>query len=89
MKTILSRKPVGSPLQATGIRPCADAPATRLSDIARTLHRAYLQVFGIPDYERYLSHMASHHPGDPLLSRREFCARAIDRKYTRNGSRCC
>jgi uncharacterized short protein YbdD (DUF466 family) len=89
MKTILSDKPVPSPLQATGTQPHADARSTRLSDMAKTLHRAYLQVFGIPDYERYMSHMASHHPGDPLLSRREFCARAIDRKYARNGPRCC
>jgi uncharacterized short protein YbdD (DUF466 family) len=89
VKTILCHKPAGSSLQETRIQPGADAPPTRLSDIARTLHRAYLQVFGIPDYERYVSHIASHHPGDPVLSRREFCARAIDRKYARNGPRCC
>jgi len=51
--------------------------------------RAYLHVFGIPDYERYLAHMACDHPGAPVLSRREFCARAIDRKYSKSGPRCC
>jgi uncharacterized short protein YbdD (DUF466 family) len=89
VKTILGRNPVGFLLQATRIQPGADAPPARLSGIARTLHRAYLQMFGIPDYERYVLHMASHHPGDPLLTRREFCARAIDRKYARSGPRCC
>jgi uncharacterized short protein YbdD (DUF466 family) len=53
------------------------------------VRRVYLQLFGIPDYERYLAHMASAHPGDPVLSRRQFCAYAIDRKYGRNGPRCC
>lgn len=61
----------------------------RLTAALRGTRQAYLQVFGIPDYERYLSHMASAHPGEPPLSRREFCARAIDRKYSRNGPRCC
>jgi uncharacterized short protein YbdD (DUF466 family) len=59
--------------------------ATRL----RALRRGWLQVFGIPDYERYLDHHAAHHPGEPVLSRREFFAKAIDRKYCRSGPRCC
>lgn len=47
------------------------------------------QIFGIPDYDRYLEHMAKRHPGDAVLSRREFFACAIDRKYSRSGPRCC
>ena len=62
---------------------------TALSDRLASLRRAYLQVIGIPDYESYLAHMAQHHPGEPPLSRGEFCARAIDRKYGRSGPRCC
>jgi len=61
----------------------------KITDALRAARRAYLQVFGIPDYERYLTHMACAHPGEAVLSRREFCARAIDRKYSRNGARCC
>ena len=41
------------------------------------------------DYERYTTHMTTHHSGARLLSRREFCARAIERTYHRNGPRCC
>jgi uncharacterized short protein YbdD (DUF466 family) len=89
VKMIFACKLTAPSLHATQVQPGEDAPDTRLSDIARTLRRAYLQMFGIPDYECYVSHMASHHPGDPLLSRREFFARAIDRKYARNGPRCC
>jgi uncharacterized short protein YbdD (DUF466 family) len=74
---------------AAGAR--ADAPSrqARLSAVLAGVRRAYLQVFGIPDYERYLAHMNHAHPGSAPLSRREFCARAIDRKYSRNGPRCC
>jgi len=53
------------------------------------MRRAYLQVFGIPDYARYVEHMAAHHPGDDVLSPRVFHARAIDRKYRKSGARCC
>lgn len=75
----------------TGAGPDANAQRPRLSARARALRRVYLQLFGIPDYESYVEHMASHHPGEPVMSRREFCAKAIDRKYGRNGKgpRCC
>jgi uncharacterized short protein YbdD (DUF466 family) len=53
------------------------------------LRRAYLQVFGIPDYARYLEHMHAHHPDAPVLTARAFHAQAIDRKYCKSGPRCC
>ena len=62
---------------------------SRVMDTLGTARRAYLQVFGIPDYERYLAHAATHHPGEAPLSRRDFCARAIARKYTGGGPKCC
>ncbi len=65
------------------------ARRARLMARARALRQAYLQVFGIPDYEAYRAHMAARHPGAPLLSQRDFFAQAIDRKYGRNGMRCC
>jgi len=55
----------------------------------RGIRRVCRQLFGIPDYERYLAHAAARHPGAPVLSRREFCAKAIERKYGKNGPRCC
>ena len=55
----------------------------------RGIVRVCRQVFGIPDYERYVAHTAARHPGAPVLSRREFCAKAIERKYGKNGPRCC
>ena len=69
-------------------RDAVDAGAVGPTRAAR-LATALRQVFGIPDYERYLAHMACAHPGEPPLSRRDFCADAIDRRFSRNGPRCC
>ena len=55
----------------------------------QSLRQACRQIFGIPDYERYLAHHAEHHAGETPLSREEFFARAIDRKYGKSGPRCC
>jgi uncharacterized short protein YbdD (DUF466 family) len=60
-----------------------------LIETAGQVRRAYLQIFGIPDYERYLAHAAAHHPDEAPLSRRDFSARAIERKYSRAGPKCC
>ena len=56
---------------------------------ARGIGQICRQLFGIPDYERYLAHAAARHPGAPVLSRRDFCAQAIERKYGKSGPRCC
>jgi len=55
----------------------------------RGIRQICRQMFGIPDYERYLAHAAEHHPGAAVLSRRDFCAQAIERKYGKSGPRCC
>jgi len=61
----------------------------RLRTWARTMRQAWTQMVGIPDYDRYLAHHAAHHPEEPVLSRGEFFAQAIDRRYSRSGPRCC
>jgi uncharacterized short protein YbdD (DUF466 family) len=63
--------------------------AQPLRDGAHALREGWLQVCGIPDYERYLAHHAERHPGEPVLSQRDFFARAIDRRYCKSGPRCC
>ncbi len=50
---------------------------------------AYHRIFGVPDYEAYLRHMLVRHPGDAVLSRKEFASLWIDRKYGAMRSRCC
>jgi len=56
---------------------------------ARHLCSACRQVFGMPDYERYLAHAAERHPGAPVLTRSDFFVQAIERKYGQGGARCC
>jgi uncharacterized short protein YbdD (DUF466 family) len=77
------------------VKPDVDAAAARqarrarLLERARALRKAYLGVFGIPDYEGYVAHMAANHPDQTVMSQREFFACAIDRKYSMKGPRCC
>ena len=60
-----------------------------LRERARNLCSACRQVFGMPDYERYLTHAAERHPGSPVLTRSDFFVQAIERKYGKGGARCC
>ena len=78
--------------QADAVPPAGDAAGAREARPHGGLHalrQACRQIVGIPDYERYLAHMEEHHPGEAVLSRKEYFAQAIDRKYGRSGPRCC
>lgn len=46
-------------------------------------------VLGAPDYNRYLTHMRSAHPGDRVMSETEFIHTRMNERYNRAGSRCC
>jgi uncharacterized short protein YbdD (DUF466 family) len=81
--------PAPAPTEAISVSDDRTAGWRRLIDRGRALRQAYRQMFGIPDYERYVAHRASDHPDTPLLSRREFYLQSIDRKYGRSGPRCC
>ena len=84
------KKRVEAAAAVLGAAPGADATAgARARNRIRAISQACRQVFGIPDYERYLEHMGFHHPGEEVLSRREFFARSIDAKYGKSGPRCC
>ena len=56
---------------------------------AKDVQQACRQIFGIPDYDRYLEHAAVTHPGQPLMSKREFFEQAIDRRYGGSRAGCC
>ena len=60
-----------------------------LRERVRYLCAACRQVFGMPEYERYLTHAAQRHPGAPVLTRSDFFVQAIERKYGKGGARCC
>ena len=46
-------------------------------------------ILGAPDYQRYLDHMRSAHPGDRVMSETEFDHTRMTDRYNRPGSRCC
>jgi uncharacterized short protein YbdD (DUF466 family) len=49
-------------------------------------------LVGVPSYEKYVEHMQSHHPDDPVKSRKEFFCEAQEARYNAKGgkvSRCC
>jgi uncharacterized short protein YbdD (DUF466 family) len=78
-----------APSGATSAPGDVGIPKGVVSERARRIRQVCRQLFGIPDYERYLTHAAAHHPGAPLLSRGDFYAQAIERKYGKSGPRCC
>ena len=51
--------------------------------------RVIRSIIGAPDYERYVAHMESHHPGCAIASRDEFMRQRLESRYSRPGSRCC
>jgi uncharacterized short protein YbdD (DUF466 family) len=60
--------------------------------ISSTLARvaSYIRaILGAPDYERYLAHMRSAHPGDRVMSETEFDHTWMNDRYNQPGSRCC
>ena len=47
------------------------------------------EVMGENAYDHYLEHQRRHHPGEPVMPRREFERCRMDRMEVRPGHRCC
>jgi uncharacterized short protein YbdD (DUF466 family) len=45
-------------------------------------------ILGVPDYQRYLAHVRSAHPGEQPLSEEEFFRRQLEGR-AKPGARCC
>lgn len=50
---------------------------------------AFKRIVGMPDYPRYLDHMAAAHPGASVMTEREFYDQYISCRYGNGGTRCC
>ena len=61
----------------------------KVSRLLERCTRTLRTVIGAPDYERYVEHMRSAHPGSPILSRSDFARERLTDRYARPGSRCC
>ncbi len=58
---------------------------SRLDRAANVVRR----VIGVPDYDRYVAHLRTHHPGTQPLSRDEFTRQRLADRYSKPGARCC
>ncbi len=47
------------------------------------------ELFGENAYDKYVAHLARHHPGQQPMSRREFEWERTDRLDRNPGARCC
>lgn len=46
-------------------------------------------IIGVPDYDTYVQHMRSKHPGQPVMSYPEFFDERMRARYKSGGGRCC
>ncbi len=67
----------------------ADAERTRAAAMLRRIGQTARLMIGLPDYDGYRAHMASHHPDARPMTRAEFVAERQAARYGRGGSRCC
>ncbi len=57
--------------------------------LRRVVETTHLMV-GLPDYQRYVAHRRARHPGAPVMSRPEFVAERMARRFEGGGpGRCC
>jgi uncharacterized short protein YbdD (DUF466 family) len=68
--------------------PATLQPAPFLTRLQRAL-RVLRTIIGEPDYDRYVAHMRSHHPGCDIASRDDFMKQRMENRYSRPGARCC
>jgi uncharacterized short protein YbdD (DUF466 family) len=61
----------------------------RLRDSLRRLGAVIRRVIGAPDYDRYLAHVTSCHPGTTPMTRDEFERSRLEDRYSKPGQRCC
>lgn len=63
--------------------------AARLIRAHRALLRAARLAVGVPDYDRYVAHLRSRHPGVEPMGREAFFHERMQARYGRGRSRCC
>lgn len=61
---------------------------TRITGLFSRTASCVRAVLGVPDYDRYLTHMRAAHPGDRVMSETEFRHTRMNERYNRT-SRCC
>lgn len=71
----------------------ADSPLFKVvRSFAKGVATTARLMVGVPDYERYVQHRQTMHPGEPVMSYEEFFKERQNSRYGVNGgkiSRCC
>jgi uncharacterized short protein YbdD (DUF466 family) len=61
-----------------------------LRDVMKRAAQAARLMVGLPDYDAYLAHRRSAHPGEPPMSRAQFHRERTERRYAAGTTgRCC
>jgi len=60
-----------------------------IKDACRDTANVIRRVIGVPDYDRYVSHLRSHHPNARPMTRDEFILQRQADRYSKPGARCC
>jgi len=63
--------------------------ARRIVRTWRALVAAARRIGGIPDYDAYVAHLASHHPERAIPSAADFFAERQSARYRAGAGRCC
>jgi uncharacterized short protein YbdD (DUF466 family) len=61
-------------------------------DYSSLLTRTARLMVGLPDYDLYVLHRRTHHPGEPVMTREEFFRERQESRYGGRGGkigRCC
>ncbi len=65
---------------------------TKASSVRKFVVQAARMLVGIPDYDTYVAHMKSAHPGQPIMSYKVFFRERQQARYGgggKGGMRCC
>ena len=60
-----------------------------MSDRARQWVRIVRRILGMPDYEAYVAHLRTFHPGCPPPTEREYFEEFVRARYSGGPTRCC
>ena len=70
-------------------RRLAGAAFARLRLTLAAIARVLRGIAGVPDYDRYASHMLARHPGCAMLTPGEFMTARQRDRFERPGGKCC
>ena len=62
---------------------------SRLIAFAQGLAQTMHLMVGLPDYRRYVAHVAAHHPARTPMTEAEFVAERTRRRFEGGLGRCC